>query len=151
MPRRGHWLRQEPPARHGDGFTATGPAADRKIPRLVVTATGGATFTSATRCHPATAARRPTAAPLPSRPTTRRWSTRPADKTIPTRTPFTLTGSATDANGDALTYLWEQTDAGGAAGTSLSSNTKANGPLFRVFGVSAQVSEPDSLDLQLPG
>jgi hypothetical protein len=73
------------------------------------------------------------------------------DKTIPTRTPFTLTGSATDSNGDVLTYQWEQADAGGASGTSLVSNTKTNGPLFRVFGVSAQVSQPASLTYHSPG
>jgi hypothetical protein len=74
------------------------------------------------------------------------------DKTIPTRTPFTLTGSATDANaGDVLTYLWEQTDVGGVTGTGLVDNNKLNGPLFRVFGVSAQVSEPDSLLYNSPG
>ena len=58
---------------------------------------------------------------------------------------------ATDANGDTLTYLWEQTDIGGATGTGLVDNNKLNGPLFRVFGVSAQVSEPDSLLYNSPG
>ncbi len=78
--------------------------------------------------------------------------TAPVDKTIPTRTPFTLTGSATDADaGDTLTYLWEQTDRGIAAGTGLVSNTKANGPLFRVFGTYADVSEPSSLLYSSPG
>ena len=38
---------------------------------------------------------------------------------MPTRTPFTLTGSTTDADGDTLTYQWEQTDNGVGAGTSL--------------------------------
>src|SRR6185312_5999685 len=34
--------------------------------------------------------------------------------TIPVRTPFALTGSAKDADGDTVTYMWEQTDRGGA-------------------------------------
>jgi trimeric autotransporter adhesin len=53
--------------------------------------------------------------------------------TIPLRTPFALTGSATDADGDTVTYLWEQTDRGAASGTSLVTQSKADGPLFRQF------------------
>ena len=43
----------------------------------------------------------------------------PAGSTIPLRTPFALTGSATDADGDTIYYSWEQNDIGGAVGTSL--------------------------------
>lgn len=35
--------------------------------------------------------------------------------TIPVSTPFTLNGTASDANGDALTYCWEQWDIGGGS------------------------------------
>ncbi len=61
----------------------------------------------------------------------------PAAYTVPLRTPFALTGSATDVDGDTLTYMWEQNDRGGSTGTSLISNTKLNGPLFRQFGTRA--------------
>jgi hypothetical protein len=80
--------------------------------------------------------------------------TAPADRTIPTRTPFTLTGSGTDADGQALTYLWEQNDAGSAlptGGTALVSNTKTDGPLFRVFGTAARVSPTGTLQSPSPG
>jgi hypothetical protein len=77
--------------------------------------------------------------------------TAPVQFTIPLRTPFALTGSATDADGDTLTFSWEQTDRGGGAGTSLLSNTKANGPLFAMFPKSGQISDADSLLYNSPG
>ena len=58
----------------------------------------------------------------------------PATKTIPARTPFTLTATGNDDDGDDLVYLWEQNNRGGSTGTPLRTSTKNNGPLFRVFG-----------------
>ncbi|WP_445233252.1 M12 family metallo-peptidase [Duganella rhizosphaerae] len=78
----------------------------------------------------------------------------PAGYTIPVRTPFALTGSATDGEGDTLTYLWEQNDVGPSstnAGTGLISNSKVNGPLFRQFGVRAVVSNDDTIKYGSPG
>lgn len=75
--------------------------------------------------------------------------TAPEDRTVPIRTPFALTGSGSDANGEALVYLWEQTNFG--EGTQLSANTKVHGPLFRVFGNDAVVSDEDSLKSPSPG
>jgi hypothetical protein len=50
--------------------------------------------------------------------------------TIPMSTPFTLTGSAVDPDGDPLTYSWEQMDLGpGGAPNSPSGNA----PLFRFY------------------
>jgi hypothetical protein len=73
----------------------------------------------------------------------------PARKTIPVRTPFRLRGSATDPDGDPLTFSWEQDDAG--IGTALFSNGKVFGPLFRQFGDNARVTGTDALESPSPG
>ena len=78
-------------------------------------------------------------------------TTAPPSKTIPLRTPFALTGSATDADRDSLVYIWEQNDAGTGSGTSLISQTKTNGPLFRIFGKYADVSPAGTLLINSPG
>ena len=52
----------------------------------------------------------------------------PLTYTIPYLTPFRLTGTATDANGDALTYSWEQVDRG-----VQSPPVSPDGPIFRSF------------------
>ena len=59
--------------------------------------------------------------------------------TIPKSTPFMLTGSGTDANGDVLTYNWEQFDnaATNATGAnSAASATRTTGPTFRSYNSS---------------
>lgn len=57
--------------------------------------------------------------------------------TIPINTPFTLSGSATDADNDALTYNWEEYDSG-PAGSWISAASTTNRPLFRT-----RVSKPN--------
>ncbi len=61
---------------------------------------------------------------------------------IPKNTPFTLTATGSDPNGDSLTYAWDQIDAGGANyqqnGTSASYNDAGDPadttrPIFRPF------------------
>ncbi|NDP27901.1 MAG: T9SS sorting signal type C domain-containing protein [Flavobacterium sp.] len=53
--------------------------------------------------------------------------------TIPKSTPFILNGSATDANGDAMTYTWEEMDNGTSSGTMPPVSTSTNRPTFRSF------------------
>jgi subtilisin-like proprotein convertase family protein len=53
------------------------------------------------------------------------------DYIIPDSTYFVLTGSATDADGDVLTYCWDQVDVGGPAGAW--NAPSGNAPLFRSF------------------
>jgi len=54
-----------------------------------------------------------------------------ADFTIPKSTPFMLTAVGTDANGDALTYNWEQMD--NQTTTAVPSATKTTGVNFRSY------------------
>ena len=49
---------------------------------------------------------------------------------IPLSTPFTLTAAATDADGDAVTYSWEEWDLGNA-GAWNSGGTTTTDPLFK--------------------
>jgi hypothetical protein len=61
-------------------------------------------------------------------------TTTSATFTIPVSTPFVLAAVATDANGDALTYAWEQYDLG-TASTSVATASTDDGsrPLFRSY------------------
>ncbi|MGZ8466938.1 MAG: reprolysin-like metallopeptidase, partial [Candidatus Binatia bacterium] len=58
--------------------------------------------------------------------------------TIPMTTPFALTGSATDLEGDPLTYCWEQNDNATTSGAnSVASPTKLTGPNWLSFSPTA--------------
>nr|WP_199000759.1 zinc-dependent metalloprotease family protein [Flavobacterium sp. ASV13] len=58
-----------------------------------------------------------------------------SDYTIPISTPFVLTGTGSDPDGDTLTYTWEQYDSATSSTTtnnnSVAYPTKPDGPLFR--------------------
>jgi hypothetical protein len=56
------------------------------------------------------------------------------DYTIPISTPFALTATATDPQGDPITYNWEQNDNSTTTGAaSVASPTKATGPNWLTF------------------
>jgi len=54
-------------------------------------------------------------------------------KSIPVSTPFILTGAAMDANGDPVTYSWEQYDLGTAGAWNAVQTAGSTWPLFRPF------------------
>ena len=58
--------------------------------------------------------------------------TSPAHFFIPASTPFALEASSSDADGDLLTYSWEQFDLGPAQNLPLSGSV-SDGPLFRTY------------------
>ena len=64
----------------------------------------------------------------------------PESRKIPVRTPFALTASGTDSDGDPLTYVWEQANLGDF-GRGLRDPNKVNGPLFRLFSRAADLTE----------
>jgi hypothetical protein len=70
--------------------------------------------------------------------------------TIPYRTPFELTGDATDPDGGTVTYLWEQNDRGLTA-IGLTNTNKTSGPLFRQFGTALDMTRYDPTIYFNPG
>jgi hypothetical protein len=90
-------------------------ASIQQIQNNIATKTCGSTFTITANNNT------PVVAPL-------------TNYTIPKSTPFFLTGSATDIDGDALTYCWEQNDNTTTIGTaSVASATKTTGPNWISF------------------
>ncbi len=67
---------------------------------------------------------------------------------VPKQTPFTLTGTASDSNGDALTYTWEQWDAG--ASTSSAATMAIDDGTRTLFRSYSPVSSPVRIVPALP-
>lgn len=61
----------------------------------------------------------------------------PAARTIPRSTPFVVTATGADANGDALTYCWEELDLGPAGPPAPTQVANQTPPLFRSFAPTA--------------
>jgi len=61
--------------------------------------------------------------------------TMPSAHTIPKSTPFALTGSATDADGDALTYCWEGMNIGTMTPDDNTLADPTQPPFFRTYGI----------------
>ena len=74
----------------------------------------------------------------------------PGNKTIPIRTPFKLKGTGKDADGGKPTLLWEQIDYSDEP-IDLVDSRKLFGPLFRVFGEIAHVTDEGTLQSPSPG
>ncbi len=55
------------------------------------------------------------------------------DHTIPAQTPFVLSASASDGDGDTLSYSWDQMDAGKQTGPTTFGQDLANNSLFRSY------------------
>ncbi len=109
----------------------TGALAGQDVPPLGVVRTSGVTGSAGETRQGGPSDNRGAVSPTGNRPPVVDAG---PPQVVPARTPFALSGSATDADGDVLTYLWEQNDPGGRAGTALLSAQKRNGPLFRQFG-----------------
>lgn len=62
------------------------------------------------------------------------------DYTIPRSTPFILTATGSDIDGDALTYNWEQNDPENPASNAAPANTRLVGPMFRSLTATASPS-----------
>lgn len=56
-----------------------------------------------------------------------------ASMTIPEQTPFQLTASASDGEGDTLTYNWEQTDTASSSASPSTTGDNGTAPLFRSY------------------